>query len=241
MQGKKILIVEDEKPIRDMLRMTLERADFLVSEAGSASEARVEIAESRPDLVLLDWMMPGVSGIELARELRSDKLTKDLPIIMLTARVEEDDRVRGLNLGCDDYITKPFSSSEMVARVRAVLRRSLPGGEEETLRVDNLCIDGASQRVMIAATDGSEQEIRLGPTEYKLLYFFMCHPERVYTREQVLDRVWGQGVYVEERTVDVHIRRLRKALSPHHLDGYVQTVRGTGYRFSSKLEVKQEA
>ena len=233
MQGKHILIVEDEKPIRDMLRMTLERAEFQVSEAASASEAKVEIVENRPDLMLLDWMMPGVSGIELARDLRNDRLTKDLPIIMLTARVEEDDRVRGLNLGCDDYITKPFSSSELVARVRAVLRRSLPGGEEETLQVDKLCIDAAGQRVLVETAQGEQQEIKLGPTEYKLLYFFMSHPERVYTREQVLDRVWGQGVYVEERTVDVHIRRLRKALAPHDLDAYVQT--GTGYRFSTKL------
>lgn len=235
MQGKQILIVDDEQPIRDMLRMTLERAEFTVNEAASATEARIEIAENRPDLVLLDWMMPGVSGIELARELRADKLTRDLPIIMLTARVEEDDRVRGLNLGCDDYITKPFSSSEMVARVRAVLRRSLPGGEEESLQIDGLRIDAAGQRVL--AVEGEEErEIKLGPTEYRLLYFFVCHPERVYTREQVLDRVWGQGVYVEERTVDVHIRRLRKALAPYGYDAYVQTVRGTGYRFSAKVE-----
>jgi two-component system phosphate regulon response regulator PhoB len=238
MQGKHILIVEDEKPIRDMLRMTLERSDFSVSEASSVTEARIAIADNRPDLILLDWMMPGVSGIELARELRSDKLTKELPIIMLTARVEEDDRVRGLNIGADDYITKPFSSSEMVARVKAVLRRSVPGGEEETLQIENLCVDAASQRVLVSDDDGKQREIKLGPTEYRLLYFFMCHPERVYTREQVLDRVWGQGVYVEERTVDVHIRRLRKALAPHGFDDYVQTVRGTGYRFSTKLEIQ---
>ena len=236
MQDKKILIVEDEKPIRDMLRMTLERSGFQVTEAESVTAARVQIAENRPDLVMLDWMMPGVSGIELARELRADKLTKELPIIMLTARVEEDDRVRGLNIGADDYITKPFSSSEMVARVKAVLRRSLPGGADETLHVDKLCIDAASQRVLISEGDDAQREIKLGPTEYRLLYFFMSHPERVYTREQVLDRVWGQGVYVEERTVDVHIRRLRKALAPYGYDNYVQTVRGTGYRFSAKLE-----
>ena len=229
MQDKHILIVEDEAPIRDMLRMALERADYQVSEAASVQEARLQVADNRPDLVLLDWMMPGVSGIELARELRGDPLTKELPIIMVTARVEEDDRVRGLNIGADDYITKPFSSSELVARVRAVLRRSLPGGEEELLEFDKLCIDAASQRVT-----ADDVEIRLGPTEYRLLYFFMSHPERVYTREQVLDRVWGQGVYVEERTVDVHIRRLRKALAPFGYDRFVQTVRGTGYRFSDK-------
>ena len=229
MQDKHILIVEDEAPIRDMLRMTLERSEFRVSEAGTVQDARLQIADERPDLILLDWMLPGVSGIELARELRSDPLTKELPIIMLTARVEEDDRVRGLNIGADDYVTKPFSSSELVARVRAVLRRSLPGGEEEVLQFDELSIDAASQRV-----SAGNQEIRLGPTEYRLLYFFMSHPERVYTREQVLDRVWGQGVYVEERTVDVHIRRLRKALAPFGYDRFVQTVRGTGYRFSNK-------
>lgn len=229
MQDKHILIVEDEAPIRDMLRMTLERSDFRVSEAGTVQDARLQIAAERPDLVLLDWMLPGVSGIELARELRNDPLTKELPIIMLTARVEEDDRVRGLNIGADDYVTKPFSSSELVARVKAVLRRSLPGGEEEVLQFEDLSIDAASQRV-----SAGDQEIRLGPTEYRLLYFFMSHPERVYTREQVLDRVWGQGVYVEERTVDVHIRRLRKALAPYGYNRFVQTVRGTGYRFSNK-------
>ncbi len=229
MQDKHVLIVEDEAPIRDMLRMALERAEFRVSEAANVQEARLQIADERPDLLLLDWMLPGVSGIELARELRGDPLTRELPIIMVTARVEEDDRVRGLNLGADDYVTKPFSSSELVARVRAVLRRSLPGGEEEVLQFEALRIDAASQRV-----SANDREIRLGPTEYRLLYFFMSHPERVYTREQVLDRVWGQGVYVEERTVDVHIRRLRKALAPYGYDRFVQTVRGTGYRFSDK-------
>ncbi len=233
MQDKHILIVEDEAPIRDMLRMTLERSEFRVSEAADVQAARLQIADDRPDLVLLDWMMPGVSGVELARELRADPLTRELPIIMVTARVEEDDRVRGLNVGADDYVTKPFSSSELVARVRAVLRRSLPGGEDEVLSFNTLRIDAASQRVT-----ADEQEIRLGPTEYRLLYFFMSHPERVYTREQVLDRVWGQGVYVEERTVDVHIRRLRKALAPYHYDRYVQTVRGTGYRFSEKASAE---
>ncbi len=233
MQDKHILIVEDETPIRDMLRMTLERSDFRVTEAADVPSARLSIANDRPDLVLLDWMMPGVSGIELARELRADPMTKDLPLIMLTARVEEDDRVRGLTVGADDYITKPFSTSEMVARVRAVLRRSLPGGEEELLKLNTLVIDSASQRV-----SAGDQEIKLGPTEYRLLYFFMSHPERVYTREQVLDRVWGQGVYVEERTVDVHIRRLRKALAPFAYDHYVQTVRGTGYRFSAKASAE---
>jgi len=229
MQHKHILVVEDEAPIRDMLRFSLERAQFRVSEAADAHAARLAVADDPPDLVLLDWMMPGVSGAEFARELRREDLTRELPIIMVTARVDEEDRVRGLNLGADDYITKPFSSSELVARVRAVLRRSLPGGEEETIEVDGLVLDSASQRV-----SAGEAAVKLGPTEYRLLRFFMTNPERVYSREQMLDRVWGQNVYVEERTVDVHIRRLRKALAPHGFDAFIQTVRGSGYRFSNK-------
>jgi two-component system phosphate regulon response regulator PhoB len=229
MPDQHILIVEDEAPIRDMLRFTLERNDFRVSEAPDVQSARLAIADRRPDLILLDWMLPGVSGIELARELKRDENTRDLPIIMVTARTEEEEKVRGLNLGCDDYVLKPFSSSELVARIRAVLRRTTPGGEEQKLEMGGLVVDAASQRVT-----ANGETVRLGPTEYRLLHFFMSNPERVYAREQVLDRVWGQGIYVEERTVDVHIRRLRKALAPHGFDAYVQTVRGTGYRFSSK-------
>ncbi|MGH8454630.1 MAG: phosphate regulon transcriptional regulator PhoB [Nevskiales bacterium] len=230
MSDQHILIVEDEAPIRDMLRFTLERSEFRVSEAGDVQAARLSMADQRPDLVLLDWMLPGVSGIEFARELKKDDNTRDLPIIMVTARSEEEEKVKGLNLGCDDYIVKPFSSSELVARVRAVLRRTQPGGEEQRIEVDGLVVDGGSQRVSARG-----ETLRLGPTEYRLLHFFVSNPERVYSREQVLDRVWGHGVYVEERTVDVHIRRLRKALSPHGYDQYIQTVRGTGYRFSSQL------
>lgn len=229
MQHKHVLVVEDEAPIRDMIRFALERADFNVSEAEDAQSARLSMAAQRPDLVLLDWMLPGLSGAEFARELRREDLTADVPIILVTARVDEDDRVRGLNLGADDYVTKPFSSSELVARVRAVLRRSLPGGEDETLELEGLILDAASQRVA-----AGELPVKLGPTEYRLLRFFMSNPERVYSREQMLDRVWGQNVFVEERTVDVHIRRLRKALAPHGFDGFIQTVRGSGYRFSSK-------
>lgn len=229
MPHKHVLVVEDEAPIRDMIRFALERADFRVSEAEDAQSARLAVAEQRPDLMLLDWMLPNVSGIEFARELRRSELTAQIPIIMVTARVDEEDRVRGLNLGADDYVTKPFSSSELVARVRAVLRRSLPGGESETLELDGLSLDAASQRVA-----AGNQPVRLGPTEYRLLRFFMSNPERVYSREQMLDRVWGQNVFVEERTVDVHIRRLRKALAPHGFDRFIQTVRGSGYRFSSK-------
>lgn len=230
MSAKHILVVEDEPPIREMLRFALERADFSVTEAPDAQSARVAMADSRPDLILLDWMLPDVSGVELAREMRNDENLRDLPIIMVTARAEETDRVRGLNLGCDDYVTKPFSASELVARINAVLRRTQPGGEEEVIRVDGLEIDAASQRVMV---NGSE--VRLGPTEYRLLHFFASHPDRVYSREQLLDRVWGQNIYIEERTVDVHIRRLRKALTPHDLHNYIQTVRGSGYRFSARV------
>lgn len=229
MQYKHILVVDDEAPIRDMIRFALERADFRVEEAADVQSARLAIADDRPDLVLLDWMLPGVSGAEFARELRREGLTRDIPVIMVTARIEEEDRVRGLNLGCDDYIVKPFSSSELVARVRAVLRRTLPGGEEEILEVGGLRMDAASQRVSAGG-----DPIRLGPMEFRLLRFFMSNPERVYTRVQVLDRVWGRNVFVEERTVDVHIRRLRKALSPFGFDAFIQTVRGSGYRFSDK-------
>lgn len=230
MQNKLILVVEDESAIRDMLRFALERVEFRVALAGNAQEARLKMAEARPDLILLDWMMPGLSGVEFAKELKGASTTKDIPIIMVTARAEEEDKVRGLNIGTDDYVSKPFSFPELIARIQAVLRRSMPGGEEERLSVAGLEVDAASQRVTARG-----EPVKLGPTEYRLLHFFVSHPERVYTREQVLDRVWGQNVYVEERTVDVHIRRLRKALEPHGYDAMIQTVRGTGYRFSDKV------
>jgi two-component system phosphate regulon response regulator PhoB len=229
-ENKLVLIVEDEAAIREMLRFALERAQFRVVEAADVPAARVRIAEQCPDLILLDWMLPGVSGAELARELKSDAGLRDIPVIMVTARAEEEDKVRGLNLGCDDYVTKPFSFPELTARMRAVLRRAQPGGEGERLVAGELVLDAASQRVTAKG-----QPVHLGPTEYKLLHFFLSRPDRVYTREQVLDRVWGHGVYVEERTVDVHIRRLRKALEPHGLDAMIQTVRGSGYRFSEKI------
>ena len=230
MPNKLILVVEDEAPIREMLKFALERADYNVALASGASEARLRIAESQPDLILMDWMMPGASGIEFSRELKNNATTRDVPIIMVTARVEEEDKIRGLNTGCDDYVSKPFSFPELIARIQAVLRRATPGGEEETLSVAGLEVNAASQRVTAKG-----EPVRLGPTEYRLLHFFVSHQDRVYTREQVLDRVWGQSVYVEERTVDVHIRRLRKALEPHGFDGMIQTVRGTGYRFSEKV------
>lgn len=230
MQDKLILVVEDENAIREMMRFALDRAGFRVAEAANAQEARLKIAEKHPDLILMDWMMPGTSGVELTRELKSVPTTQDIPVIMVTARAEEEDKVRGLNLGCDDYVSKPFSFPELIARIQAVLRRTLPGGADEKLTVNGLEVDAASQRVTAKG-----EPVKLGPTEYRLLHFFVSHPDRVYTREQVLDRVWGQNIYVEERTVDVHIRRLRKALEPHGYENMIQTVRGTGYRFSEKL------
>lgn len=222
-----ILIVEDEPAIREMVAMALERADFSVVQAGNASEAEQRLADRLPDLIVMDWMMPGVSGIELARRLRRDDYTKQVPIIMLTARSEEDDLVRGFDSGADDYLTKPFSPRELIARIRAVLRRATPAGEAGMLEAGTLRLDLGSHRV----TAGGDA-IEMGPTEFKLLHFFMSHPERVYSRGQLLDMVWGRGAYVEERTIDVHIRRLRKALESSGHDSYVQTVRGTGYRFS---------
>lgn len=210
-----------------MMRFSLERAGFSVSEADDAKAARIEVADRPPDLVLLDWMLPGLSGMDFARELRSEEATREIPIIMVTARVEEENRVRGLDLGCDDYVTKPFSPAELIARIRAVLRRTLPGGVEERMEFDGLAIDVAGKRVSVKG-----EPLELGPTEYRLLEFFAAHPGRVYSREQLLDRVWGRDAYVEERTVDVHILRLRKALAAFGYEGFVQTVRGSGYRFS---------
>lgn len=226
MEGKKILIVDDEAAIRDMLRFALAKEAFTVVEAVDAKTARAQVADEQPDLVLLDWMMPEVSGIEVARWLRREEDYRHIPIIMLTARGEEDDRVRGLETGADDYLTKPFSTRELVARIRAVLRRVTPG-DEGLLEFGHLVLDGVSARVT-----ANDETVHLGPTEFRLLKFFMEHPDRVYSRTQLLDRVWGTNVYVEERTVDVHIRRLRKALESANCDDYIQTVRGMGYRFS---------
>ena len=232
MEEKNVLVVEDERAIREMVVFTLKRAGFAVREAEDAAGARHAIADQRPDMVLLDWMLPDLSGLELARSLRRDQATRELPIMMLTARAAEDDKVLGLESGADDYLTKPFSARELVARIQALLRRAA-GAEGESLAVGGLRLDPASHRV---SADGAE--VTLGPTEYRLLKFFMSQPDRVFSRAQVLDRVWGGNVYIEERTVDVHIRRLRKALAPHGCDAYIQTVRGSGYRFSSLSTVQ---
>jgi two-component system, OmpR family, phosphate regulon response regulator PhoB len=231
MTGKQILIVEDEKPIRDMIAFGLRRAGYTVSEAEDCGEARSRIADSRPDLLLVDWMLPDQSGLELTRSIKRNKETQDLPVILLTARAEEQDKIAGLEGGADDYVTKPFSPRELLARIQAVLRRSSPTASGEAIEAGALKLDPVSHRVI-----AGEQTVSLGPTEYRLLQFFMEHPERVYTRSQLLDRVWGGNVYVEERTVDVHIRRLRKALEPFACDSLVQTVRGSGYRFSTRPE-----
>ncbi|MBL1271723.1 MAG: phosphate regulon transcriptional regulator PhoB [Oceanospirillales bacterium] len=228
MSGKTVLIVDDEPAIREMIAVALEMADYECLEAADAREAHALIIDRQPDIILLDWMLPGTSGIELARRLKKEETTADIPIIMLTAKVEEDNKIRGLEVGADDYITKPFSPRELVARLKAVLRRATPPGIDAPIEVDGLTLDPSSHRV--AANDSF---LNVGPTEYRLLQFFMTHQERVYTRSQLLDQVWGGNVYVEERTVDVHIRRLRKALGERH-DYLIQTVRGAGYRFSTQ-------
>ncbi len=221
-----VLVVEDEAAIRDMIRFALEKADMRVNTASNAQEALVSIGDARPDIILMDWMMPGVSGLELTRRLRRDAITEDIPIIMLTARVTEDDKVAGLEAGTDDYVIKPFSPRELLARIRAVMRRSSPANDRGHLVAGELTLDTVSRRVL-----HGDEEVRMGPTEYRLLEFFMAHEGRAYNRSQILDHVWGTNAYLEERTVDVHIRRLRKALEPSGTSHYLQTVRGHGYRF----------
>jgi two-component system phosphate regulon response regulator PhoB len=226
MSARKVLIVEDEAPIRQMIAFSLARAGFDVDEAEDCASARNRIADSRPDLVLVDWMLPDSSGLELTRALRRDEASRELPIIMLTARAQEQDKVTGLEGGADDYITKPFSPRELLARINAVLRRS--GSADGTvLEAGQMRLDPSSHRVW-----AGEKEVALGPTEFRLLRFLMQNQNRVYARGQLLDQVWGQNVYVEERTVDVHVRRLRQALEPFHVDGYIQTIRGAGYRLA---------
>jgi two-component system, OmpR family, phosphate regulon response regulator PhoB len=224
-----VLIVDDEPDIREVIRFTLEGAGFRVYEAGHAEEARRLIGGEAPDLLLLDWMLPGRSGLELAQQIKQSAKTRALPIIMVSARGEEEDRVRGLDTGADDYITKPFSPRELVARVNAVLRRARPDMGADRVEIGGLSIDHLSRRV-----SANDQRVEIAPTEYRLLHFFMTHADRAFTRSQLLDQVWGDQVYVEERTVDVHVRRLRKALEPSGHDGLLQTVRGVGYRFSDK-------
>jgi two-component system phosphate regulon response regulator PhoB len=224
--------VDDEAAIREMIRMSLEMAGFDCLEAGNIQQAHRQVVDEKPDLVLLDWMLPGGSGIELLRRLRKDEITADLPVIMLTAKTDEDNKIQGLDVGADDYITKPFAPREMLSRINAVMRRAGLSDQEKSIEVEGLKLEPSSHRVYV-----NQQLVSIGPTEYKLLKFFMTHQERAYSRGQLLDQVWGGNVYVEERTVDVHIRRLRKALANDLADygALVQTVRGTGYRFSAEV------
>jgi two-component system, OmpR family, phosphate regulon response regulator PhoB len=222
-----ILAVEDEPAILELLRVNLADAGYTVREAADAETAQALLRESLPDLVLLDWMLPGLSGLALARQLRADARTRDLPIIMVTARGDEADKVAGLEAWVDDYVTKPFSPRELRARIKAVLRRRAPDAAQEPLEAGALRLDPATHRVTAAGA-----AVALGPTEFRLLRFLMARPERVYSRAQLLDQVWGDQVYIEERTVDVHIRRLRLALEPHGQAGIIETVRGAGYRLA---------
>ncbi|MEY4768748.1 MAG: Phosphate regulon transcriptional regulatory protein PhoB [Pseudomonadota bacterium] len=225
-----ILVVEDEEAIREMLQIILQQAHFKVSVVSTAEKAQTLLADYLPDLIVLDWMLPGISGIEWAKRLKRDHSCKEIPLILLTARGEEEDRVLGLEIGADDYLVKPFSPKELIARIKAVLRRSGKLNESALIILGDVVLDMEQHRVTIA-----DQLLELSPTEFRLMQFFMSHPDKVYSRTQLLDQVWGRSVYIEERTVDVHIRRLRKILVEHGRDNLVQTVRGFGYRFSISL------
>jgi len=223
-----ILVVEDDRAIRDMLNFVLAQHRFNIIESNDAESAQQRILQKPPNLILLDWMLPGQSGIDFAQQLRADPNTRDIPIIMITAKGEEIDKVRGLNSGADDYITKPFSPRELIARIKAVLRRGAHTDDQEVVAISGLTLNRSLHQVKAHG-----HPLDLGPTEFKLLHFLMQHPERVYGRDQLLDRVWGRDVFVEERTVDVCVRRLRKTLEPHGFDKFVETIRGVGYRFSA--------
>ena len=229
--SRKILVVEDETAIREMICFVLDQNGFNAIEACDIEQALAKIHEPYPDLILLDWMLPGGTGVSLAKKLKQNEYTRNIPVIMLTARSDEDDKVKGFEAGVDDYVTKPFSPKELIARIKAVIRRVSPTSLEEEVDFHGLKLDPVAHRVAI-----NGNSLDLGPTEFRLLHFFMTHTERVYSREQLLDNVWGTNIYVEDRTVDVHIRRLRKAISGEGHDDFVQTVRGAGYRFSSKLK-----
>ena len=224
-----VLIVEDESPILELLALNISQAGYNPLRAISAEHAEKLINEALPDIILLDWMLPGMSGIDFAKKLRSNALTKSIPIIMLTARSDELDKVKGLEVGADDYITKPFSPRELNARIKAVLRRKAPELTEDLLEINGLKLDPISHRV-----SGNNKPLEMGPTEFRLLHFFMSNPERVYSRSQLLDKVWGSQIFIEDRTVDVHIRRLRNILTQSQHEGLIQTVRGSGYRLSIK-------
>ena len=227
MPNFKILVVEDEDAIRGMLMMILEQAGFMPIAAADAEEAQKALDNNVPDLILLDWMLPGISGVEWARRLKKETIYREIPIILLTARGEEEDKVKGLEIGADDYMTKPFSPKELVARIRAVLRRSGKIQGQAQITLGDLMLDTEQHRLSIG-----DKQLEVSPTEFRLMHFFMSHPDKVYSRTQLLDQVWGRSVYIEERTIDVHIRRLRKILGEYGREDLVQTVRGFGYRFS---------
>jgi two-component system, OmpR family, phosphate regulon response regulator PhoB len=232
-----ILVVEDEPAIAELIAINLRHAGFDATMAADAQAAQREIDRVLPDLVILDWMLPGQSGVQLARRWRSEARTRDLPLIMLTARSDEADKVTGLESGADDYLTKPFSTKELLARIRAVLRRKAPEALDTAVDVGSLRLDPATRRVTRRSSAGgaeASQEVKVGPTEFRLLHFFMTHPERVHSRAQLLDRVWGDHVFIEERTVDVHVKRLREALAPVQCAGLIETVRGAGYRLTQQ-------
>ena len=228
MSSKTVLLVEDDQDIRDMLVFSLQRAGYVVIETEDAEQALDKLGGVLPDIMLVDWMLPGMNGPDLVRKIRRDQFVQNVPVIMLTARGEETDKLQGFDTGIDDYVTKPFSPKELMARIKALLRRS-GNDEDEPLKLKHLTLDIKAHRLSVA-----DESVQIGPTEFKLLEFFMKHQDRVYSREQLLDLVWGRNVYVEERTVDVHILRLRKLLLPFGYDKWVQTVRGAGYRFSIK-------
>lgn len=229
-----VLVVEDESAIAELIGINLRHAGFEVKLATDADAAQREVDRVLPDLVLLDWMLPGQSGVQLARRWRGDARTRELPLIMLTARAEEADKITGLDAGADDYLTKPFSTKELLARIRAVLRRKAPESLDTAVEVSGLRLDPATRRVTRRVAD-EQRELKLGPTEFRLLHFLMTHPERVHSRAQLLDRVWGDHVFIEERTVDVHVKRLREALAPAQCSGLIETVRGAGYRLTQQL------
>jgi two-component system phosphate regulon response regulator PhoB len=234
----KVLVVEDESAIAELISINLRHAGHEVSIAMTAEQARAEVGRELPDLVLLDWMLPGESGLQLAQAWRSEARTRELPVIMLTARNEEADKISGLDAGADDYLTKPFSPKELMARIRAVLRRKAPEALDSPVEVAGLRLDPATRRVTRSVrAEGGDQLLevkKMGPTEFRLLHFLMTHPERVHSRAQLLDRVWGDHVFIEERTVDVHMKRLREALAPVDAASLIETVRGAGYRLTQQ-------
>ena len=230
----KVLVVEDEMAIAELISINLRHAGYEVTIASTADQAQTLVDRVLPDLVLLDWMLPGASGVQLAKRWRSDARTRELPVIMLTARNEEADKISGLDAGADDYLTKPFSTKELLARMRAVLRRKAPEALDSAVEVAGLRLDPATRRVTRQLADGMK-DVKIGPTEFRLLHFLMTHPERVHSRAQLLDRVWGDHVFIEERTVDVHVKRLREALAPVQCSALIETVRGAGYRMTQQI------